>query len=435
VAMALLSGCGARSSLALPERAPADPCADVECEAPPGPTCVSATTLRTSSAPGTCSEGECSYAFVDMQCPEGCSEGMCALLTSRVRVSAGKFFTCAVTAAGAVKCWGDDLHGQLGDSSSGVGVNSNVPVDVNSLASGALAVSSGAEHACAITTGGAVKCWGSNGSSQLGNPSALGDDNMVDVVGLSSGVVALSAGTSDTCAITAAGAAKCWGLGYYGLVLNSVPTTPQPIAALSSGVLDISTGPNHTCAVISGAAKCCGINAFGQLGIGTKVDNPSFVDVKGLSSGIVALSAGFSETCAVDASGAVKCWGYNIHGQLGDNSNVDSTVPVDVKGLSSGVVDVSLGLNHACALTAAGGVKCWGWNFYGQLGNHFTADSFVPVDVEGLSSGVVAISAGFTHTCAVLATGAIKCWGSNLFGELGAGTSDSSDVPVNVVGF
>jgi alpha-tubulin suppressor-like RCC1 family protein len=104
-------------------------------------------------------------------------------------------------------------------------------------------------------------------------------------------------------------------------------------------------------------------------------------------------------------------------------------------GLSSGVVSVSAGGEHTCAVTSTGAVKCWGYNVYGQLGDGTLGSADVPVDIVGLSSGVVSVSAGAAHTCALTSTGAVECWGGNPDGELGDNTTTNRDVPVDVVGF
>jgi alpha-tubulin suppressor-like RCC1 family protein len=130
----------------------------------------------------------------------------------------------------------------------------------------------------------------------------------------------------------------------------------------------------------------------------------------------------------------VKCWGYNTFGQLGNGSKTDSFIPVDVTGIGSNVTRLSAGDNHTCVLTCEGGVKCWGINGHGELGNESQADSSVPVSPFGLTSGVSEISAGFNHTCAITLEGKVKCWGDNSFGQLGNGTNISSKIPVEVMG-
>ncbi len=139
--------------------------------------------------------------------------------------------------------------------------------------------------------------------------------------------------------------------------------------------------------------------------------------VNGVYLDVTQISAGSQHTCAVTTSGGAKCWGYNVYGQLGNNSTADSTVPVDVSGLTSGVSRLEGGFNHTCAVTTSGGAKCWGYNVYGELGNNSTTNSAVPVDVNGLTFGVSSLSGGFYHTCAVTTSGGAKCWGYNGNGQ------------------
>jgi alpha-tubulin suppressor-like RCC1 family protein len=129
------------------------------------------------------------------------------------------------------------------------------------------------------------------------------------------------------------------------------------------------------------------------------------------------------------------CWGENNYGQLGNNVTLNSPRPVDVLGLSSGVAAISAGMLHTCALTSAGAVLCWGSGASGELGNNSTTDSYVPVAVAGLSSGVVAISAGGAHTCALTSAGSVLCWGQNNSGQLGNNSTTNSLIPVEVTGF
>jgi alpha-tubulin suppressor-like RCC1 family protein len=197
-------------------------------------------------------------------------------------------------------------------------------------------------------------------------------------------------------------------------------------------------GDQHACALTTGGAVLCwGSDDFGQLGDGLVEDEPQHqpVAVSGLSSGVAAIAAGTNETCAVTAAGGVLCWGENAQGALGDGSAMDSAVPVAVSGLSSGVAAVGVGTSYACALTTGGAVLCWGDNTYGQLGIGSTlSNSAVPVAVSGLSSGVAAISTAPAHACALTTAGAILCWGNNDVGQLGTGmTGPSSLVPVGVV--
>ena len=357
-------------------------------------------------------------------------------LTSGVAaIAAGGGHTCAVTAAGGVKCWGRNDVGQLGD---GTTMERLTPVDVSGLSSGVAAIAAGGNHTCALTAAGGVKCWGDNSYGALGDGTTTNRLTPVDVSGLTSGVAAIAAGESHTCALTASGGVMCWGYNLYGQLGEGTRgnyQTPVDVSGLSSGVTAITAGYDHTCALTAaGGVKCWGWNSFGQLGDGTTTYHLTSVDVSGLSNGVTAIAAGGSHTCALTALGGVMCWGKNDVGQLGDGTTTDRLTPVDVSGLSSGVAAIAVGESHTCALTAADGVKCWGWNLWGQLGDGTGVVRPMPVDVFGLSSGVAAIAAGRSHTCALTASGGVMCWGDNSFGQLGDDTTTDRWILVDVHG-
>ncbi len=361
-------------------------------------------------------------------------------LASGVRaVAAGLYHTCALTTVGGVKCWGDNDFGQLGDNTT---INRSTPVAVSGLASGVRAVAAGLYHTCALTTGGGVKCWGSNYYGQLGDGTTINRATLVDVSGLASGVRAVAVGRDHTCALTMGGGVKCWGYNGFGQLGDGTTTdhaTPVAVSGLASGVSALAAGDGHTCALTTDSrVKCWGYNYSNQLGDGTTTNRAVPVDVSGLASGVSAIAAGYSHTCALTADGGVKCWGNNGFGQLGDGTTTDRATPVDVSGLASGVSAIAAGGSyngsHTCALTTGGGVKCWGRNDYGQLGDGTTTNYTTPVDVSGLASGISAIVAGGYHTCALTAGGGVKCWGDNRFGQLGDGTTTDRATPVAVNG-
>jgi alpha-tubulin suppressor-like RCC1 family protein len=252
------------------------------------------------------------------------------------------------------------------------------------------------------------------------------------------GAVAISAGAWHTCALMTTGGVKCWGdnaQGQLGDGTTHKRLLPVDVSGLTSGVTAISAGGLHTCALTNaGGVRCWGDNFGGQLGDGTTTDRDGPVDVSGLTSGVAAISAGYYHTCALMDTGGVKCWGYNGSGQLGDGTRTDRDAPVDVSGLTSGVTAISAGGFHTCALMDTGGVECWGDNRSGQLGDGTTHGRRLPVDVSGLASGVAGVSGGGWHTCALTDSGGAECWGFNSDGELGDGTGTEQVTPVEVSG-
>jgi alpha-tubulin suppressor-like RCC1 family protein len=357
-------------------------------------------------------------------------------LTSGVlAISAGSAHTCALLTGGGLQCWGYNGYGSLGD---GTNSNSHTPVDVSGLTSGVSAVSAGSGHSCALLSGGTVKCWGQNTTGQLGDGTTDNRWTPVDVIGLGSGVDAVSAGGGHSCALLTGGVMKCWGSNFGGELGDGSMThrsTPVDVIGLGRVVTAMAAGMNYTCARLSdGAMNCWGQNGAGQLGDGTMPYRAIPVDVITLADGLTDIVAGAQHTCGLLPGGGLKCWGWNADGELGDGTTIDRSTPVDVIGLDHDVTALTLGWAHTCARLSGGGVKCWGFNYSGQLGDGTTDNRSAPVDVTGLGGSVTAIAAGESHTCALLSTGGVQCWGVNSNGELGDGTYDNHPTPVGVSG-
>jgi alpha-tubulin suppressor-like RCC1 family protein/predicted thioesterase len=367
--------------------------------------------------------------------PARSAAGTSSMPVTVTAISPGLDHGCLLTSSGGVKCWGSNDSGQLGDGSI---LQRSVPTDVEGLASGAAAVSAGARHTCALTSTGGVKCWGSGDSGLLGDGSFVSSLTPVDVVGLTSGVQAVAAASLHTCALTLDGGVKCWGANFAGQLGDGTlldRNTPVDVVGLASGVEAIAVGGFHSCALMAGGAvKCWGGNGQGELGDDSTIDRSTPVDVIGLSSGVTSISAGEEHSCALLAGGGLRCWGSNLGGRIGDGSTIDRPTPVDVVGLPGIVVAVAAGGSQTCALLGGGAVKCWGLNFDGQVGDGSTVDRTAPVDVVGLSAGVQAIAAGTYHTCAVMLSGGAKCWGGNESGELGDGQPGDRRIPEPVFG-
>jgi len=398
------------------------------------------------------------------------------------RLAAGSSHACAVADDGNTFCWGSNVYRQLGD---GTQTDRDGPVRVKALSAKATAIAAGWNHACIITPTAGVQCWGLNEFGQLGNGSTEETDAAVDVVGLSSGVKAVVGGRRHGCALLQSGSMQCWGANDYGqLGTGDTIASPVPVtvSGLGNTVTGIAAGDFSTCAIVAGgAAKCWGRNDAGQLGTGTYTDNVVPTPVVGLDGGVAEISIDSLGACAVLESGAVTCWGYILgagdlyassnvpievlpadsassvrvgydhrcvrllsgavacwglgrSGAIGDGALVDRSVPTEVAQLN-GPLEIATGLEYSCALLASGEIHCWGYGANGQLGHGRPARRSVPVGVlvQGDDS-IVKMALGPYHACASMASGSMQCWGYNVDGQLGDGTTLSRSLPAPVTG-
>jgi cysteine-rich repeat protein len=389
-------------------------------------------------------------------------------------VTAANQHTCVLFELSTMKCFGFNARGQLGqgdvqprgDSAGDLGAALPV-IDVGAGRT-VTTTASGQMHVCGVLDDASVRCWGDNSRGQLGlgdtigrgdHPDEMGD--LLPAVDLGGLALEIAAGGQHTCARLVGGAVKCWGgnqSGQLGLgdtidrgdtpgeMGNALPAVDL---GLGRTALQLAAGADHTCARLDdGSLKCWGDNARGQLGVGDTARRGDAIGEMGsalpaidLGSDLTAthVVAGQWFTCALLDSGALKCWGYNNTAALGlgDTSNrgdnageMGDSLPAVNLGAGLTVSQVVVGNNHACALFADGSLKCWGSNFYGGLGLGDTqtrgstaagmgsALPFVSVE-PGMR--VTSIAAGYEHTCALLEDATVKCWGQNYNGELGLG--------------
>jgi alpha-tubulin suppressor-like RCC1 family protein len=356
-------------------------------------------------------------------------------------VAAGYYHTCALAVGGAAYCWGYNGYGQLGNGSpSGY---SAVPVPV----SGGhvfTALATGANHSCGLDEAGAAWCWGYGGAGNLGNGTTT--YNQLTPVPVSGGhvFVEIVAGAHQNCGRTATGEAWCWGYNYYGQVGVGTGfnyyTTPQLVYG-GYAFQSLGAGEYHTCGVTTeGAALCWGYNGNGEVGNGTVAASPYGVLTPTAVTGghaFASIDVGGYHTCALEPTGAAWCWGYNYFGSVG-NGATTTTYPYGVLApaqVAGGLQFASLtaGEYHACGLDGAGAAWCWGYNAYGQLGDGTTLSSSQPVSVSGGNTFAM-LDAGLYQTCGITVLGAAKCWGHNGYGQLGTGGFTQSLTPVGVTG-
>jgi alpha-tubulin suppressor-like RCC1 family protein len=334
----------------------------------------------------------------------------------RPLIASGGAHSCRNEPDGAVVCWGDNRYGQLGN---GTTLGSAAPVEVAGLRD-AVALAAGDWHTCAVLRGGAVRCWGANRYGQLGNVTLKLSPVPVPVpIGPAREI---AAGRTHTCAILTDGTVSCWGDtrdSQTGVQRESraKPSPPVIVPGMVNAV-SVAGGSEHSCAALSdGRLFCWGDNHFGQLGTGIVEHHfllPSPVQLLGEA---LAVTAGRRHTCVLLRDRTVECWGKNYEGQLGDGTRVDARTPVRVILLDPGksvkplanVAAISAGSQHTCALLESREVYCWGSNFVGQLGR--VEGGIAPRPVFSGMTDVVALSAGGWHTCGILSSGETRCFG------------------------
>lgn len=392
---------------------------------------------------------------------------------------------CAVLATGNVVCWGTNTHGQLGDGTTTTRIWEPA-VPVVGL-SGVVRVAAGWGHSCALRGDGRVFCWGLNTSGQLGDGSTTNRTTPVATLSLTN-AVALWVGDQSSCARVSDGRVFCWGRnaeGQLGDGTTSNRTMPTEIPAWRDATA-MSLGRGTTCAILRGEVHCTGANAYGQVGDGSTTNRSTPVRV-GTLTNTIAIDVGTGFACALDRDANVRCWGRDEYGQIGIRHEL-SPVPRTVMGLSnvrqldagsdyvcarlgdgtircwgslstntygqfgngtvgnnplqglvtvSGIRDateIALSPLHACALRTGGQVACWGYAPTGALGHRLTMlPEREPTPVSAMVSNATSVDVGLYHSCAIVASRDVFCWGSNTYGEIGDGTIGIQRAPTRAL--
>lgn len=348
------------------------------------------------------------------------------LAQSATSAGAGWAHTCAVLADGSAACWGGNQFGQLGNAgqslvacAGGFAVCSNGPVVVSGARQWAR-VAGGFLYTCGVDTTGAAHCWGAGRRGQLGDGNQIGSNVPTDVSGgLVFSQLYAATGGDLVCGISA-GALDCWGTGYRGQPgtgnVSQLAGVPYRVAPAQSFTA-VAVGEQHACALdAAGAALCWGANGHGQLGDGTLSDRTLPVASLG-GRAYTQIVTGLAHTCALDATGVAFCWGAS--GQIGRMAATaaEQATPTAVAGAQR-FVRLAAGGWHTCGVDGAGQTYCWGDNSYAQFGNGTVASSRLPVPIAGLPA-FAQITAGGAHTCGITAAGAMWCWGADTYGQSG----------------
>jgi len=375
-------------------------------------------------------------------------------LSGVTAIAAGASHTLAIQSMARVFAWGRNNFGQLGDNTT---VNRSLPVLVSTgLGTGVIAIAAGQTFSLVVQANCDALSWGANDSGQLGTvagvpsefvtaPFALASAEDYNFSGVAAGnahSLALRPGTPFVQPFVYDAGARAWGSnaeGQLGDDSGQDHSSPQWVAETNQppGIKAIATGINHSLALLAdGKVWAWGSNSAGQLGDGTKDDQPKPVPVHGpggdgLLTHIVVIAAGSNHSLALRADGTVWAWGNNSSGQLGDDSVMDRMTPVQAKAMSF-ITAVAAGAGHSLALRADGTVWAWGAGTRGQLGSSLPLDHHLPARVKGLASGGMkkAIAAGANHSLSVRADGSVWAWGANEHGQVGDGSVSDRLLPV-----
>ena len=420
-------------------------CSAGMCVMPAAKSCAGGFVCSGSACKSSCSSDS------DCESDHYCESGTCE--PDAVQVVCGGDYSCALLIDGTVRCWGRNEFGQLG--ANGPTVSTSSPVSVPGFAGTVKTIASnGADHVCALLTSGAVQCWGSDFSQELGSTVSAANESSatpLTVPGLPGAASAITAAPNFSCALMSSnGAIWCWGDNIWGNLGRGTSGSAQAPGVVGglTGASSIAGGEDVMCAIEAGTLYCWGDDERGEIGSATEPSN----GIVSTPQVVIGLGGGGNPTtavasmgyhgCAIISGGSVSCWGWNIYGSLGSTAVADgdqSTSAVAVQGLPSGAKAIAAGVYHSCVLLTNGSVWCWGNETYGQLGNGVMmqdAFSVKPVQVTGLPAGLQATSlaVGADHSCVIVSNGSVWCWGEGNFGELGNGTATSS-TPVEVAGW
>lgn len=383
--------------------------------------------------------------------------------THVTQVTAGDDHTCALSSDGSVRCWGRNDAGQLGlghTQTIGDDEAAAAPPAVQ-LGGVAKMISAGDDHTCAVMGNGDVRCWGAGADGRLGygNTDAIGDDEHpaqagVVKLGATGRAVSVAAGGPHTCAVLDNGDVRCWGraaegqLGYGNTTpVGSGPSyLPKDAGSVPLGghhrARVLTAGHQHTCAVLSnGRAQCWGRGDDGRLGYGSQAwigDNETLSTKATIQLGsdreVISISAGFAHTCAILDNGYVRCFGdgqggrlgYGNQNDIGDNEHPSTQDPVSFEGEHRARA-LEVGSFHSCVITGGARARCWGAGAFGKLGllgtgsvgGYQLPSVMLPIQVPG--DTVSGIAVGGDHTCAIVLSTELSCWGSNQYGALGYG--------------
>jgi alpha-tubulin suppressor-like RCC1 family protein len=345
--------------------------------------------------------------------------------TALSKIIVGSTHSCGISIAGKLFCWGRDSSGALGDGGGNIDQIYPVPIDA---ANSYIEVAVGNYSTCAIRTDNSLYCWGNNTTGQLGLGN-LTSMNIPTLTGI--GYVKVAKGISSTCALKTDASIECWGSQANGRVGNNITSgnaVLPNVVNIGGPAIDVTAGYDHACALRNdGATFCWGGNALGQIGNGTTSQAPLPVEIA-TGGSMVQISGGQYYTCSLRTDGKAFCWGEGASGKLGTGSSSNSSVPVPSQAALT-FTSIKTGGNSTCGVDQSDNrLKCWGYAYYGLLGDGVRrGSSLTPVDAALLPGTTTDFSLNSTNACAV-SQGKGFCWGGNQNHQLGTGNVTKTEI-------
>ena len=342
-------------------------------------------------------------------------------------VSAGGSHTLGIRTGGTLWAWGRNNTGQLG--TAGVPASlSSIPIQVGSD-SNWQTISAGNAHNVAIKTDGTLWTWGRNLSGQLGDGSTT-NSNIPIQIGTATNWRFVSAGDEYIIAIKLDGTLWAWGDNTYGQLGDNTTinkTTPTQIGTDTNWSL-VSAGTNHTLSTkTNGTLWAWGRNNTGQLGDNTTINKVIPTQI-GTDTNWQNIMASILHSVATKTDGSLWTWGDNTNGQLGDGTVIGKIVPINIPSVTN-CNSIAKGHQHTMAKRSDGTLWSWGGNASGQLGDASNTQKNSPVGVSGFATDWLMINSKLTHSVALKNDGSLYTWGTNLYGQLGDGSTSAKNVP------
>jgi alpha-tubulin suppressor-like RCC1 family protein len=332
--------------------------------------------------------------------------------------------------------WGDNGSGQLGNNTTTINGN---PAQTISFGTNWKQGSCGDGHVATIKTDGTLWTWGINTYGQLGDSLTFSKSTPAQTTAGGTNWKQSACGTYHTAAIKTDGTLWLWGSNFYGEIGNNTINnyaSPIQTTAFGSNWKQVTCGNSLTAAIkADGTLWTWGLNSSGQLGDNGIVKKSSPVQTTAFGSNWKQVSCGGQHIAAIKTDGTLWTWGYNLYGQLGNNTITNNSSPIQTIAYGTNWKQVACGNFHTVAIKTDGTLWTWGYNTHGELGDNSINHKSSPVQTTAFGSNWKQVAGGKEHTTAIKTNGTLWCWGRNAWGDIGDNTTTDRSSPVQTTAF